>query len=352
MYLQIPFFYRTLVDLVDGTRKSQRIVLDSMEIEIPEISQDEAPLALSYEDSTLDWTRRRFRIHDGEFFSGFITRKGRESTRKLSAIKPMLCGSSPPLELIGFLANHGAYPFRNEWQYGQRRIENWWRYDPGRRDADVVNFYEVTKHHDDARERRIEKVKLAAKGLIGIDGWLHFRTVEPTLLVGNGGLTVHSDFGPRKHGAEFYRPDLATVDRVRISLNEMELAETCARIMSLGGETRESVRDIDIILPEAFKFDTAGHNAMVTSTELVRSVAPLVGELPARAAAAWLELRSLVEKGERGDIQAEALVDMAAALATWKDFVPDHFEDRIDVLSKILEGVTKPSLAGAKALTP
>nr|WP_250808490.1 hypothetical protein [Neorhizobium tomejilense] len=51
----------------------------------------------------------------------------------------------------------------------------------------------------------------------------------------------------------------------------------------------------------------------------------------------WLRLRSTVEEGYFGDIDTEALIDFAAGLASWQEFVPDHFEDQIDILSKLVE---------------
>lgn len=300
MYLTIPFFFTSTVDLVDGQKSVPKVVVDTIDVEIPEVSSSDAPVCLSYLDSAFEWRPRRFRVYGGEFYSSFITMSGMSSsgmssTRKLSALTSIPSGSKAPLELIHFLFLNDAYNFRTEWTVGRKWVAAWWSKQRNGHPFGAVNALEVAKRHDDARERRVEKLQKAAKGLLGVDGWLNFRTAEPVLAVGNGNLSIHTDFSSPKIGLDAYRPNFGTTNRLLFPVNRMDLAEVYARDAGIT-DLSAVVQDIDANPGAPFAFDYLSYQSISAALALVEHAAPSLASLPANAVAAWLDLRSQLEE--------------------------------------------------------
>jgi hypothetical protein len=314
MQLEIPFFYRSTVDVLDGPKEVSRVVFDTTFIGIREAAGAEAPIALSFEDAYYNWATRNIRIHDGEFYGGYMTVGGRKSTRKVSAMKPRSCGSSPPLDLMGFLVAAGAYPFKTEWQYGLETMKKWWSADLYDYPEGVVSPLYVVKSHDDTRKKRLAEVARAAEGLLSVDGMLHFRTAEPTLLVSDGSLGVVTDFGLPRKGADIYTRRLRTDGRLQMSMRELDRASERA-FADKGVEPGPLARDIEVHIPEAFSFDSAAFQAVMVAKEIVRVMEDRLGEMSACEVTNWSALREGVSGFEQDDGDCALLVGALRELA-------------------------------------
>jgi hypothetical protein len=155
-------------------------------------------------------------------------------------------------------------------------------------------------------DERRQNLLSASRGLLLVDGYLHYEANEPFIAVTSTGQTlVRSDFDMRVH-ARRLGGDIA-----RFSLVDAEKAEAFAnrefpnRTLPDKRYDRMSVFDGD-----AFPFDSFADIALTAGLQLVHDSRNQIHQMSASQVECWLDLRDETEaaRGENGD--SEKLVDL------------------------------------------
>jgi hypothetical protein len=283
-------------------RKPRPVILaERAEVTIPHVSIGAAPVALRYPDPM---------ARDGKL------RELRWTGDRLVTAVEDADGGPVTLDLARQLAARGDGPFRGalDWQHRAARPTD----DPSLAEARIVDMPN--------REWSLAVVRARAERLVLVDGILHVAAEEPVYLV------HHSPWAPAVHimvttAADAMHRKAAAAFRA----DRLQAAIAHARRPVPGGLASERAvfhSAIEVLRPEALRFDDRAVAVRRIAAELLDCVAGDLAQAGLPAMAAYVALRDLCRGQDGGSDELAAtvlgLLDAAAAdaalgHATWHE---------------------------------
>ncbi|MCS4088513.1 hypothetical protein [Rhizobium sp. BK176] len=270
------------------------------EIEIPDVSGMDAPVVAQYDDLiAIRQMTRPIRLRQGRFFFPAI---GPNGTVPLdaAAIQRNPAGS-PPSDLLLYLELNGGY---GEVMGGALKedLALWYAGSPPKWFLDARGFGPFTP----VNERRRQDLLAASRGLLLIDGQLHYEANEPFIAVTSTGQTlVRCDFDMRVHARRFGG------DIARFSIADAERAEEFAdREFQHRAPIDKQYDEVTVFDGHAFVFDAAADIAITVGLQLIELSQHRIHQMTAGQVQCWLDLRDETEAMRTRGRDPEKLIDL------------------------------------------
>jgi hypothetical protein len=275
MLYQYPFCYRNDYYLVGGQRVSHRYLIDILDVDIPEMTSDEAPIAAAWRDMTATGgPAMHVRYVDGCFLKPL-------TTDVMSAEKGLNAADLPVQgRTTGLAVSHLLSGLRVHWDVGrytaptrQWLTDNKSQHPP--KEHTIASFLGST--YDEMKALAVK----FAEGLRIVDGKVYTRTPEPVFTFhGNVGQEIVVHVGDVNYDRyERYQTARGAFETHFVRLDNLqEAVERAGRTNDANVTYRFA--DLSINVPEAFEFDVA-ENAVA------RAVGKIVYECERLSPLAW-----------------------------------------------------------------
>jgi hypothetical protein len=278
-------------------------LLAETHIDIPEISEGEAPKVARYCDLTgRDLVMRATRIHQGRFFAPSIAESGKPTPLNYAAIKKSVSGGRPPKDLIHYIELNGGHGPGNIGEAMRIDLAGWYKGDESKffRDARSVGPYEPFN------DERRQDIVSAARGLLLIDGWLHYEQREPYIAVTPIGTTlIRNNFDLRNDSCNF------AGDVARFGLYEADQAEEFAtREFPERGPASNQYDRLSVADEAAFPFDAISDLSIRIGQQLINDSRHQIHQMHPNQIRCWLDLRGETETARAGDRDPRKLLEL------------------------------------------
>lgn len=280
MFYQYPFCFRNDYYLVGGRKTVSRYLFDMIDIEIPEVTEAEAPVAARWDLPVYGGPRAAMHVRylDGKFLIP-LTRGAANAERGFMAEDLPLPGRSTP-----DAADHFLSTLNKHW-------------DVGRYSAPSRAWLVAGKGHTEPKEDTIqaflgsshaEMKALAEKladGLRIVEGKVYRVIDEPVFGFERDGnrvsVVIHADSTSFDRGHEMKRLAVrGPYETYFVRLDDPERAVATAREVSGQEEIINFYHDLTIELPEVFEFDEAENS-------VARSVGKIIHEYAKIPSTEW-----------------------------------------------------------------
>lgn len=223
-------------------------LLDQTDIEIPEVSSSEAPKAARYCDLTgPELIMRTTRVHQGRFFTTSVAEEGKATQLNAANIERNPAGSRPPKDLIVYLEMNGAHGGGTALMAD---LEAWYR----KPDEEPKFSYSARSvaQYEPVNDTRRQSLLSASRGLLLVDGWLHYETREPFIAITSTGASQIRNIFDMRRDSRYFTGDIA-----RFNLAEEDRAEEFAnREFPDRGPLARHYDRLSVLDPDALPFDS------------------------------------------------------------------------------------------------
>lgn len=323
MHLTVP--YVVLARCEDGDYR----LLDETEIDIPEIAKSEAPKAASYCDlNGAELLMRSTLVYQGRFFAPAIAEKGKAVPLSLKAIQRNPAGVRPPSDLLLYIELNGGHGDKPG-EALRSDLAGWYKGETPRNFMDARSVGRYTPFNDQRRQQLIA----ASRGLLLIDGWLHYETREPFIAVTSTGDTlIRTEFDMRP-GSGSFAGDLA-----RFSLADAERAEEFAnREFPDRGPIARRYDRLSVPDPEAFHFDAISDLALRIGQHFVGNSRHQIGLMQVDQVRCWLNLRDETEAARAGNGDPLQLLELITEFLERQVSKSVHMDREITWLAQMID---------------
>ncbi|MBY3157359.1 hypothetical protein HFO56_34095 [Rhizobium laguerreae] len=304
MRVRFPFFYTADVVMGRSDRVRTETFLESFEVDVPEPTDADAPVALTYRShGTGAYVFRHF---NGRFLKE-VTNPGGVLAKEFIPHDLNKAAHSIARDLIRSIDQPT--------QAIQTELKNYFsnpKYEAERK----PNPTQVREWFSGTHARAKDKAERFAAGVVIFDGRFWFPVEEPKFGISRTGLDHLSvvdnpvDYASRIN-AQWGHPVSSPVFNVSA---RADVDAWCAANID---ELRLAFdpRSLDIRIPEVFVFDRARHAVERAAMETLDLISASIRDRPDAVIGQWMEARRLLEQGDRDDAGwEEAVVQSIAGL--------------------------------------
>jgi hypothetical protein len=291
MRIRFPFFYDADVVMGRTDRIRTETFMESFEIDVPELTSSDMPVALTY---LSDHGRRHiYRYYNGQFASK-VTHPDAVAAKELVSHSRNLAARSMGRECIRSVADPT--------EALEHELTEW--YQNSNHEAErKPNPMRVKEWFSGTRGRAIEVAQKFAAGIAILDGHVWFPVEEPKFGVTRGAWTSlvvtakRVDY-PSRAKASYGHPVSSPV------FNMNALADADAyRAANMAEAVSDFERgSLEILTPEVFIFDRGRHAIEWAAMASLDVISSSIRDRPDAAIGRWMDLRRLFESGDRSII--------------------------------------------------
>jgi len=293
MRVRVPFFYDATVAMGRSTRLRKEVFVETIEGEVPEVSGNEAPVAMSVCRSEVDVEFRHF---GGRFIA---------TPPKFPEDMEMVRGLAPSTG--NRFAGPIAQCFGRELPITVTYEIQQWLGDPDYEKNLKADPMKVKEWVSSNRGTRLALAEAVLAGMVIVDGRPWFAVEEPKLAfsgVMTNMLTVTENDVSHATGKRMWgHPITAPV------FNATDLHETLEFCHARFGAFRECFprHSYRVEMPEVFAFDRGRHALEWAASDAVETCASSIRSLSDSAVSAWMAARRhlALADGEDGDWERE-----------------------------------------------
>jgi hypothetical protein len=305
-------------------------LLDQTEIEIPEVSEREAPTAAHYCDLTgRDPVIRTTRVYEGRFFAAAVAECRAADLLNASNIERAPEASRPPKDLITYLDMNGAHGGGTSLLAD---LETW--YSRPNEEPEYFRSLRSVGRYEPIDDTRRQNLLSASRGLLLVDGWLHYETKEPFIGVTSTGVSqVRIDFDMRPTSRDFGG------DIVQFNLADAERAEEFAdREFPERGPVARRYDRLSVFEPNSLPFDAISRLAVKIGQGLVYESHRHLGQRNDADVRCWLDLREETDRALAGNCDPQRLVALITEFIDRGISIAEGRERSVAWLTQMIEG--------------
>lgn len=303
MEVRIPFAYESEVIMKRSNKIRNAVFTETVEFVLPEISADDAPVALSM--GVRNGSQRNYRYYEGRFLE--TSPYGRENIITPDGLAPSEDYPKPRQQMMtAYLARGQHKPIVdsiNAW-YLNKTLE-------GERYPDIKNVAEMLRS---GKSKALGLASRLAEGMVVIDGVVWFPVAEPKIafasVMTHTATVVSLPCDYHDRSSMWGDP----VDAPLYNMNELEEALVkAAEHPTIHWSLPPGL--IQVTMPEAFTFDRSRHAAEWAVNMAIDEVSKDIKGMPDYVVEKWMNARRASMQSAVIQGSEDAMIAAAAELA-------------------------------------